>query len=141
MRRRIVPSTLALTIILAASGLAVPLGAAGHSWANYCTTGPGLLNIREDQNNQGAADSSCNDDNNWGDSTGDIRSFHDKMSSYHLRDDPNTPPVCVKFYFNEEFSGGIDFRDGTSGHLIEDYVGAANNDRVDSHKLDNATGC
>lgn len=129
----VLTSLLALTV----SAIVFPTTVAAHSWSQYCTSGPGLLVVAENANMGGLKDSSCNDDDDWGDTDGHIRSFHDKMTSYHLQDDPNTSPVCARFFMDILWLGGIMFHDVTTGHLVEDNVGEAYNDKTSSHKLSN----
>lgn len=140
MARRLVMSIL-LVVSLAGLRVGAP-PASAHLWSDYCTnSGWGLLNIREHENNQGAADAACLDDDEWGDSEGDIQNFHDRMTSYHIRDrvNPGYDHSCVKVRFYEHpfyTTAFFEYQTHSFGaHHIEDNVGGTWNDRVDSHRL------
>lgn len=135
MKRRL--SILLVVAATAASALsAVPMSA--HTFLNYCPSfsNDPLLNIFENEGYGGATDYACSDDGSWGDSSGYIRGFHDRMTSYHIRSSGNVIyGNCVRFYEHEwsgAFFDAYSFT-GSFAHIVNSNVGATWNDRVDSH--------
>jgi hypothetical protein len=134
-----------LVILATASVLAVPVSVVptfSHVWSDYCSsTSLSLLNVYQDENSGGSTDHACFlSDDEWGDSSGEIRNFHDKLTSYHIRDrsDSNGRRTCIIFFrdpsHNGEYMYSSDQQSIADGsHFIESNVGSYWNDSFDSH--------
>jgi hypothetical protein len=144
MKRAHVART-ALSLGVLMSLLAVWPAAGSHTWSDYCSSGWGLLWVFEDENFGGQQDHDCNNDPEWGDAAGQIRNFHDKMTSFHASDHPGDgTKLCVRFYENANTSGASTVASGgpiANGVEYQDpNIGGTWNDRVDSHSIYGTTG-
>lgn len=130
---------LALLFALISAGLQ-PVRVSAHSYTTFCGDGTfvrDLLNVFQDQSQDGAEDFACGDDVHWGDSYGPIRGFNDMMTSFHTRDrDGDGYYSCVTFYEHSSYEGSYvsasTNRQAGGAHVDEDHIGSAWNDRVSS---------